>query len=244
MTGRIERVQPIRMRDPLFAEIFRHAKKIQMSHEETPRGVRVVETSDDPAVAQLIKAHAEVVSGFVAHGFREAMKNHNPPGEAAAEPRGPVTPKIAGHGPVVPLPNAAHQPRSGSRLLVDVTKGGRPDQVNPGLEKVAKYLNIYVGGGGEPATAKLAVVLHGDATLVALNAEAYAKEFGTESNPNLELLRKLHDADVAIYVCGQSLLSKGGQPEELVVFVETAVSALTALVNLQADGYAYLPQLQ
>jgi hypothetical protein len=42
-------------------------------------------------------------------------------------------------------------------------------------------------------------------------------------------------------VCGQSLISKGSDPKDVAVFVKTAVSALTAVVNLQADGYAYVP---
>lgn len=83
MQVRIEKTQPIRMRDPLFAEIFRHTDKIVMKHEETPQGVRVIETSDDPYVANLIRAHAKVVSGFVARGFQEAMRDHAVPAKSS-----------------------------------------------------------------------------------------------------------------------------------------------------------------
>jgi hypothetical protein len=51
----------------------------------------------------------------------------------------------------------------------------------------------------------------------------------------------LHEAGVAIYVCGQTLVAKDERPEDVAVFVDVAVSALTAIVNLQADGYAYVP---
>ena len=64
---------------------------------------------------------------------------------------------------------------------------------------------------------------------------------GVEKNPNLDLLHQLHEAGVEIYVCGQSLVSQGQRPEEVAVFVDVAVSALTSLVNLQADGYSYIP---
>ena len=40
----------------------------------------------------------------------------------------PIHPKIEGHGSVVQLPRAAHQPRSGTKLLVDVTRGGDPSK--------------------------------------------------------------------------------------------------------------------
>ena len=150
-------------------------------------------------------------------------------------------PAIANHGGVVRLPNAAHQPRAGSKLLVDLTSGGAADKLNSGLEKVSKYLNIYAGGGAEPADVKMAVVFHGDATLAVLNAESYSAKFNTEGNPNLQLMQKLHESGVELYVCGQSLISKGSTPDDVAGIVKTAVSALTAVVNLQADGYAYVP---
>jgi intracellular sulfur oxidation DsrE/DsrF family protein len=139
------------------------------------------------------------------------------------------------------MPEAAQQPRGGSKAVVDVTTGGDPAKLNPAVAKVAKYLNIYAAAGREPATCDFAVVFHGDATLAILNPDAYAAEFGTEGNPNTELLMQLHEAGVEMYVCGQSLHSKGKTEEDVLVFVETAVSALTACINLQSDGYAYIP---
>ena len=79
MYDRVEKPAPIRMRDPLFREIFRHTKQIVMEMERTPKGVKVVETSADPYVAELIKAHAKVVSGFIARGFDEARQLHAVP---------------------------------------------------------------------------------------------------------------------------------------------------------------------
>ena len=241
MEYRIENTNPIRMRDPLFAELFQHTDKIKMVHEDTKNGVRVVETSDDPYVAKLIKAHAKVVSGFVERGFAEAMTNHAVPGKDAAADHTQAYPVIAGHGAVVKLPAAAQQPRSGTKLLVDLTSGGDASKINAGLEKVAKYVNLYAGGGAEPADVSIAVVLHGKATLAVLNPDAYAAKFKTDGNPNLALLRQLHEANVELYVCGQTLISSGSKPEDVAVFVDTAVSALTAVVNLQSDGFAYVP---
>ena len=243
MEYRIEKTNPIRMRDPLFAEIFRHTDKIKMKHEDTEKGVRVIETSEDPHVVKLIQAHAKVVSGFVERGFAEAMKNHAVPGKATEEfAVGEFhSPKIDGFGAVVQLPSASEQPKSGSRILVDVTKGGEPDQLLPAIEKVARFVNIYAGAGKEPATAQITVVLHGDATLSVLNSDAYSKRFGTQGNPNFDCLHKLHEAGVRLIVCGQSLTHKKAKPEEVLVFTEVGVSGLTAMVNLQADGYAYVP---
>ncbi|PHQ33903.1 DsrE family protein [Rhodopirellula bahusiensis] len=247
MEYRIEETNPIRMRDPLFAEIFRHTDKIKMVHENTDKGVRVTETSDDAYVVKLIQAHAKAVSGFVERGFAEAMKNHPVPkrsSDAAGDEKQTfeaTTPVIEGVGKVVRLPNAVQQPKVGAKLLVDLTSGAEPGKLNPGLEKVAKYLNIYAGAGELPTEVQIAVVLHGGATLTVLNSDAYVAKFGTETNPNLELMHQLHEAGVDLYVCGQSLTASGAKPDEVVVFVDTAVSALTAVVNLQSDGFAYVP---
>lgn len=241
MTVRIEKPSPIRMRDPLFAEIFQHTKKIKMQHEDTPKGVKVIETSDDPYVANLIKAHAKVVSGFVDKGFAEAAKNHPVPGEKPAAQGAKSFPKIKAHGGVFNLPGAAHQPRSGTKIAVDVTQSSEPDVLNPAIEKVARFVNLYAGGGDEPATVEIALVFHGGATLAVLNDDAYKSTYQTEGNPNLALLRDLHHAGVQMYVCGQSLQGKGKTADDVAVFVDTAVSALTTNVNLQSDGYTYIP---
>jgi intracellular sulfur oxidation DsrE/DsrF family protein len=150
-------------------------------------------------------------------------------------------PIIANHGGVVPLPDAAQQPREGTKLLIDLTSGGDADKLNAGLEKVATYVNLYAAGGAQPAELEIAVVFHGDATLSVLNAEAYSAKFKTDGNPNLQLLQALREAGVELYVCGQSLISKGSGPKDVAPVIKTAVSALTAVVNLQLDGYAYVP---
>jgi hypothetical protein len=76
MTRRIESGSPIHVRDPLFREIFAHARDIAVRHEATPHGVRVTETSGDPYVARLIKAHADVVTAFIENGHAEMMRDH------------------------------------------------------------------------------------------------------------------------------------------------------------------------
>ena len=58
----------IRQWDPLFAAIFDHYDEIEMTIEELPDGVRVTETSENPAVAELIRAHAAKVNDFLARG--------------------------------------------------------------------------------------------------------------------------------------------------------------------------------
>ena len=79
MHTRVKEGRGIHMRDPLFREVFRHADKISMEITDTDKGVRVIETADDPYVASLIQAHADVVSLFIENGHEEVQKNHAVP---------------------------------------------------------------------------------------------------------------------------------------------------------------------
>jgi len=153
-------------------------------------------------------------------------------------------PKIQQHGKVIRLPNASHQPRDQSKIVVDITKGSEPENLSSAIDKVARFVNIYAGAGQHPASVQISVVLHGDATLHCLTHTAYKSKFGVERNPNLELIRTLKEAGVKFYVCGQSLIGKESQPSDVSPDVSVSVSALSALVNLQQDGYAYLPMLK
>lgn len=79
MARRVKERDPIHLRDPLFAELFRNADKISFEHDNTEKGVRVRETSRDRYTAKLIQAHAEVVSLFLKNGWEEMHKNHDVP---------------------------------------------------------------------------------------------------------------------------------------------------------------------
>ena len=79
MLARVKEARPIHQRDPLFAELFRYADRIEAKHELTASGVRVIETSQDAYVVKLLQAHAEVIGAFLANGMPEMMKNHPVP---------------------------------------------------------------------------------------------------------------------------------------------------------------------
>jgi len=76
MYERLKSGNGVRYWDPLFAETFKHGKKMKMEISNTEKGVKVTETSDDAEVVKIIQAHAEVVSKFVEKGFEEAHKEH------------------------------------------------------------------------------------------------------------------------------------------------------------------------
>ena len=85
MKARLEKKQPIRQWDPLFAELFKHSDKIKLEITNTAKGAKITETSADPYVVKLIQAHAAGVSEFVSEGMPSMHKEHPLPGEKKEE---------------------------------------------------------------------------------------------------------------------------------------------------------------
>jgi uncharacterized protein (DUF302 family) len=98
MKRRLQTGQPIRKWDPLFAVLFEHADRVQMSVTNTRRGVRVTETSADPYVVKLLQEHAKAVSGFVKDGMAGMHKSHPAPPRTAPSAPAPKEPTFIGKG--------------------------------------------------------------------------------------------------------------------------------------------------
>lgn len=150
----------------------------------------------------------------------------------------PIIPNVGG---VVPLPHAAEQPRKGAKVVFDITADAKPADLNKGLERVARLLNLYGAAGLKASDVKVALVMHGEATKAALTDAAYKEKFGTEKNPNLALIGALRKAGVEVFVCGQALAYKGFKEADVAEGVKVASAALAVLINKQTDGYAYVP---
>ena len=113
------------------------------------------------------------------------------------------------------------------------------DKTNPLLKTVARYLQIHTQYGVPKENLKVAVIIHGVATKNVLTDEAYKKEFMTK-NPNTELIKVLKEANVELFVCGQSYAGKGYEKEQKLPEVKMALSAMTALVWFQSGGYQFI----
>lgn len=154
-----------------------------------------------------------------------------------------VHPVIADHGRAVALPEAAGQPdpELTYRVVFDVTSGPeRPTQVNPGLDKVARFLNVYATAGIEPSDMELIAVLHGKATAAVMNDSAYRRRHGV-ANPNTALLVALREAEVELQVCGQALAHNEIPKDAVAEHVEVVLAALTAVPTYELRGYAVQP---
>jgi intracellular sulfur oxidation DsrE/DsrF family protein len=152
-----------------------------------------------------------------------------------------VFPIIATHGGVVARPQAVEQPRKNAKVVFDTTADAKPADVNKGLDRVARLLNLYGAAGLTAKDVTIAIVLHGEATKSVLSDAAYKSRFQVDRNPNLPLIRELQDAGVEVLVCGQALNYKSFPDDEVADGIAIAAAALTVVINKQTDGYAYIP---
>ena len=123
------------------------------------------------------------------------------------------------------------------RVIFDIyTDSNKDDALNPLINTVARYLNMHGQNGISAKNMKVAFVMHGAAAKNALSDKAFRAKFNTD-NPNTKLIAALKDANVDIFVCGQSFQSRGFERTGLSKNVKMSLSALTALVEYQENGY-------
>lgn len=111
-----------------------------------------------------------------------------------------------------------------------------PARLNPSINTVARYLNMHAQAGVPRERIRAAIVAHGPASWELVDDAAYREEHGT-ANPNATLIRELIESGVRVVLCGQSAASRGVPRDHLIDGVELALSAMTAFVVLQEEGY-------
>lgn len=123
------------------------------------------------------------------------------------------------------------------KIVVDLKTLQRDkESINPGLNNVARMLNLHGLGGVKTENLNVAVAIHGGATDVILNNEAYQKKYELD-NPNLKLIDELKEAGVELFVCGQSLLARNYEHEEVNSQIKIGLSMLTVVTTYMHKGY-------
>ena len=152
-------------------------------------------------------------------------------------------PIIKNDGPVIAPPPGSYNldPDTHYKVSIDIGATAEfPGDKNRKLVSVARFLNMHAQNGIPPENIDFAVIVHGQAANDLLNDEAHSKRFNGP-NPNAELLTALKAAGVNIYLCSQTAAFRGMAPEEFHPSVTMALSAMTAHVRLQHEGYTLIP---
>nr|WP_321238598.1 DsrE family protein [uncultured Tolumonas sp.] len=107
------------------------------------------------------------------------------------------------------------------------------DDIQPGLDKIARAMNLY----GQT------LVDLDDLSIVVLVSGPAVEMFNTHNDSyekNQPVLIDLVNAGVSFMICSQALAGKGITKKALPAFVDVVLSAMTTSVELQTLGYAVL----
>lgn len=109
-------------------------------------------------------------------------------------------------------------------------------EINKTIETAARFLNMHAQSGVPKSQLKVALVVHNKASKDIIKNEAYNSRYGG-FNPNFEMIHDLMDAGVEVILCGQSSKSRDFPKQDLIPGVKISLSAMTALIQLQNEGY-------
>ncbi len=148
-------------------------------------------------------------------------------------------PVVEGYGQVWAIENPDFKTDTSQefKVVFDVKDGPKSDtELNRNLNTVARFLNMHAQSGIPASQIKVALIVHGTAARNLLTDEAHKERYKV-ANPNRELVEQLLDAGVEIILCGQSSKTRDLPKEDLVPGVKIALSAMTANIQLQNQGY-------
>ena len=126
------------------------------------------------------------------------------------------------------------------KIVIDL-KAASPDpnKLNPGLNNIARMLNLHAAGGISQDKINVVAAIHGSATYTVLDNNGYQLKYGID-NPNLDLIKQLKAAGVKLFVCGQSLVARNKGFDNVNPDIAIALSMLTVVTEHQQKGYGLL----
>ncbi|MGB5171521.1 DsrE family protein [Eudoraea sp.] len=148
-------------------------------------------------------------------------------------------PILEEYGAVWNIPNPTYSTPTNKeyKVVFDIMNSpDSPSELNASIETAARFLNMHAQAGVPKENLKVALVIHNKASKDLLENSFYQKKYKV-NNPNKGLINDLMKADVDIIFCGQSSLSRNIPITETIEGTKLALSAMTALIQLQREGY-------
>jgi intracellular sulfur oxidation DsrE/DsrF family protein len=151
--------------------------------------------------------------------------------------------------PSLPVPSVdsardipgAHElpdPKMDYKVVFSVaTAAKNPEDVNPTLQAMARYVNTLAKNGVAADHRHIAAVFHQGGGEIVMKNDAYRARFGRD-NPNVALIHELKQAGVDLRVCGQGLIGRKIEQSQVLPEIQVDLWAMTTMVNLQMRGYA------
>ena len=143
---------------------------------------------------------------------------------------------------VMPFNDAAlfYNPNDVHKIGIDLVKSSNDSsKVSTSITEIGRTFNLHVVNGALKEKIDMVVIVHGPAVSDFMKDTAYAEENGI-ANPNIQVIKELAANGVKFYVCGQSLTFMQTPADAFVPELKIALSAKTAITELQSKGYSLL----
>jgi len=127
------------------------------------------------------------------------------------------------------------------KVVFDVSKQGKVGEINSSFVAAARFMNMHVEAGVPQRNIKIAIVVHGGASVDVTLNDLYGKKRQGAVNANINAIKELTEKGIQIYICGQSATYHGIKKKDLLPNVKMALSAMTAHALLQQQGYTLNP---
>jgi intracellular sulfur oxidation DsrE/DsrF family protein len=128
-------------------------------------------------------------------------------------------------------------PNHDYKVVFSVGAKVKDDEVHPTLKMIGLYLNTLAQQGVPAKHRHIAAMFHQGGGDAVFQNDVYKARHSGVDNPNIAVLKELHDAGVELRVCGQGLLGKKVEPSQLLPGVQADLWAMVTMVNLQSRGY-------
>jgi len=148
---------------------------------------------------------------------------------------------VPGYEAARDLPGARELPDPKTDYKVVFANGQdakNPGDVNPMLPTIATYVNT-LGKYGVPAEHRHIVIMFHQRTPdldIVMSNEAYKARYNRD-NPNIAIIHALKKAGVDIRACGQGLIARKIEANQVNPDIQVDLWAMTTLVNLQLKGF-------
>lgn len=151
-------------------------------------------------------------------------------------------PAIADFGEVAQVETTMEIP-AGTSFAVAFDTSTRADvgEINRTLNSAARFINMHVEAGVPLDNIRVAIVVHGQASLDLTGAAFYAARQDGSENVNAPAVETLLATNSRIILCGQTAAYYEIGNDDLLLGVEMALSAMTAHALLQQTGYTLNP---
>jgi len=151
-------------------------------------------------------------------------------------------PVIEKYGTLRSVENVSEMPDPSLRYKVafEITRSANDaGAINPGLDRLARFVNLLGASEIRPARGEIVAVIHGPATPVVLTDAAYQERFH-HANPDRELIQALLRAGVSIHVCSYALGNQKIEGKTVAPGINVDLAAMMTLATLQLKGWALI----